>query len=234
MRRFPARGDLALATLDIWYNPPMRVLLIRHGQTAWNAEQRAQGQTDIPLDEEGREQARLLAEGLDDQPLARVLSSDLQRAFMTAEVLARPRNLTLEARPDLRERAFGQWEGVPFLEIRKRFTEEAMLAGLERSRIRPPGGESQQDVWNRLDPVVADLRATLESTAVVTHGGTCALLLARLLGSTLETAAAFRFDNTGVTTIERRPDGGFQLLAYNDVTHLRRPALAGSVDGAVR
>lgn len=222
------------SNLQTRYNPPMRVLLIRHGQTAWNAEQRAQGQTDIPLDDEGREQARLLAEGLDDQPLVRILTSDLQRASATAEPLAQRRKLLIEARPELRERAFGQWEGEPFVQINERFAEQARLAGLDRGRVRPPDGESQADVWNRLEPMVAHLRGACGPTAVVTHGGTCALLLARLLGSTLAAAAAFRFDNTGITTVERRPDGGFRLLAYNDVAHLRRPALAGSVDGAVR
>jgi broad specificity phosphatase PhoE len=212
----------------------MRAYLVRHGQTAWNAEQKAQGHTDIPLDAEGSEQARLLVAAFDERPFSRILTSDLQRARSTAVPLAERHGIQVEERLDLRERSFGEWEGRPFETIAKNFIELGLISGLPPEEIQPPGGESQLDVWNRLERVVKDIKALPEPVVIISHGGTCALLLARLLNGTLFTARSFRFDNTGVTTIARRPDGGYHLIRYNDSSHLRQAALSGSVDGTIR
>jgi 2,3-bisphosphoglycerate-dependent phosphoglycerate mutase len=212
----------------------MRVYLVRHGQTAWNAEQKAQGHTDIPLDNEGLEQARLLVHAFDQRPITRILTSDLERARSTAAPLAGRHAATLVERTDLRERSFGEWEGEPFETIARNFLELAVISGARPEEIRPPRGESQLDVWNRIEGVVAEIENFPEPQVVVSHGGTCAILLARLLRGTLFTARSFRFDNTGVTTIARRPDGGFHLIRYNDASHLRQAALSGSVDGTSR
>lgn len=212
----------------------MRVYLIRHGQTAWNAGRKAQGHTDIPLDEQGIEQAQLLVSAFANQPVARILSSDLQRTLMTAQPLAESFRIEIEPRTDLRERSFGEWEGLPFEQIAQRFIEQELLTGVPKEEIRPPGGESLLDVWHRLKAVDEELNQVHEPTVVVTHGGTCGLLLARLLSGSFLTSRSFRFDNTGVTTIARRPDTGFHLIGYNDSSHLRQPALSGSVDGTIR
>jgi broad specificity phosphatase PhoE len=212
----------------------MRVYLVRHGQTAWNAEQRAQGHTDVPLDGEGIEQARLLVQAFDGRPVSRILCSDLQRARSTALPLAERHTIDIEERVDLRERSFGDWEGEPFETIARNFIELAIISGSRPEEIQPPGGESQMDVWNRIDRLADDIESFHEPQVVVSHGGTCAILLARLLRGTLFTARSFRFDNTAVTTIARRPDGGFHLIRYNDASHLRVAALSGSVDGTIR
>lgn len=213
----------------------MRVYLVRHGQTAWNAEQKAQGHTDVPLDEEGARQAEALVEVFADRPFSRILSSDLQRAKATAAPLARKFGIAIAENEDLRERAFGDLEGHPFEMIAKYFIEQELTTGQPREEIRPPGGESQADVWDRLDGVVKNIEGYHEPQVVISHGGSCSLLLSRLLRGTIFTARAFRFDNTGITTIARRPDGGFHLIRYNESAHLRQPALiSGSVDGPVR
>jgi probable phosphoglycerate mutase len=212
----------------------MRVYLIRHGQTAWNAEQRAQGHTDIPLDDQGVEQARLLATGFDDVPFSRILCSDLQRAKSTATPLAERLKVEVQFRIDLRERSFGDWEATPFETIAQNFIEQELLTGKPREEVRPPGGESQLDVWNRLEAIAAEIESYHEPQVVVSHGGTCSLLLARLLRATPFTARSFRFDNTGVMTLLGRPDGGYQLIRYNDSSHLRQAALTGSLDGISR
>jgi broad specificity phosphatase PhoE len=212
----------------------MRVYLVRHGQTAWNAGHKAQGHTDIPLDEEGLEQARLLAHAFDERPFTRILSSDLRRAKDTAVPLAERHGIQVEERPELRERSFGDWEGNPYESIAQRFIEQEMFSNEARENIRPPNGESQQDVWNRIDRIAAEIETSHEPLVVVSHGGSSALLLARLLRGTLFTARSFRFDNTGITTVARRPDSGFHLIQYNDSQHLRRPALTGSVEGTIR
>lgn len=202
----------------------LRLSLIRHGQTAWNVEGRAQGHCDIPLDETGRDQVCRLGVaygGLFD----RVFSSDLRRAAETAQVLA-CHDTTLD--PALRERSFGEWEGLPFRD----FYAQMPADRSQEFHFRPPGGESFQDVWERLQDWTCQLTQAEGRVAVVSHGGTCALLMAILLRGTPETSRSFRLGNTAVTEFERRSDGRFTLLRYNCTRHLEAEPRAGGTDGS--
>ena len=190
----------------------MRLFVARHGQTAWNIGGRAQGHTDIPLDETGMSQARALARALEGVPIERVVSSDLQRARQTAEALG----LSVETRHELRERSFGEWEGRHYLDV----IEALEALGPDRLTVRPPGGESFADVWDRLDAIVAELRAESQTTLVVCHGATKAVLLARLLDGTLATCRAFKFPNCGLTEFERRGDGSLVMVRYAEPVSL--------------
>src|SRR4051812_36304655 len=98
----------------------MRLYIVRHGQTAWNAEERAQGHTDIPLDETGLKQAEFLGDMLAEEPIESVLTSDLQRSAQTARFIAQRLGVTIEQTPLLRERTFGEWEGLPYAEVGRR------------------------------------------------------------------------------------------------------------------
>lgn len=102
---------------------PTRLLLLRHGETAWNAETRIQGQLDIALNERGLWQAERLAQALAGEDLAAVYSSDLLRAHATAAALARHHGLPVLADAALRERGFGRFEGLTYAEIEARFPE---------------------------------------------------------------------------------------------------------------
>ncbi len=198
----------------------MRLYLIRHGQTGWNTEGRAQGHTDTELDDLGRQQADLVAHFFDRRPLSRVLSSDLTRCRQTAEPTAALTENTLELRAELRERTFGKLEGQHFTVLRAFIEGEIRDKGIARWDVKPEGGESLTDVWNRLDPIVDLIQTSEEDMAVFSHGGTCAVLLARLLDAKIETALCFRFENASVSELRRRPGGGWQLLSYSDQTHL--------------
>lgn len=211
----------------------MRVYLVRHGQTAWNASGRAQGHSDIPLDESGRRQAELVAEAFSSIDIERIWSSDLSRALQTAEAIAKAKRLKVEPRTELRERSFGDWEGRAFHEVAEAISLEAKKQNADRADVRAPGGESITDVWERIDAIARSVDRLDGPTAIVTHGGTGALLLARILGGPKELGKAFRFGNTGVTELHRRFDGSWTMMRYNDVTHcdsLRAP-IAGSIDG---
>ena len=209
----------------------MRILLIRHGQTAWNVESRAQGHTDIELNAVGERQAELLGLGLREYKIDRIMSSDLRRSMATAEQVALHQKLKVEPRFDLRERAFGEWEGLGFRDLRSRSQLAAEAQGMSIELVVPPGGESFCMVWERLHDVAKDLRSSKGVTAVVTHGGSCAMLLAHLLGSSIQVGRSFRFGNTGVTDLSLRGDGVLQLLRYNDLSHLALdPALAGILE----
>ena len=89
----------------------MRLYLVRHGQTAWNAEERAQGHSDIPLDHEGLRQAESLGRAFQDRKISLVLCSDLQRAKQTAQPIVEATGARFETTEQLRERGFGDWEG---------------------------------------------------------------------------------------------------------------------------
>ena len=93
------------------------ILLIRHGETAWNAVRKLQGHLDIPLNEEGLRQAKALATHLQNEKLDAIISSDLQRAMQTAQAIADLQNTSLQINPQLRERCFGDFEGKLYSEL---------------------------------------------------------------------------------------------------------------------
>lgn len=200
-------------------NNMLHLYLIRHGQTAWNIEGRAQGHTDIELDESGRAQAQQLAARFQDRVLDLVISSDLRRAHETAHALATTAQAPIVLKPDLRERSFGDWEGLDYRGVR----EQLNNLGTDHT-VSPPNGESLGDVWTRLDPIIEHLHTLSGHVAVVTHGGTCGLLLAKLLGAPIHCGRSFRFGNTAVTELRRRPDGGWTLEVYADTSHLSAPS----------
>lgn len=199
----------------------MRLYLVRHGQTAWNAAEKAQGHTDIPLDATGIEQAELLAKTFSREHLDLILCSDLQRSRQTAQLISDSVGVPLEASRLLRERSFGEWEGMPYAEIGRLTGVAVSEQGLgSLYEACPPGGESLQMAWDRIEPLIDRLRAMAENTLVVGHGGVSALMLAQLVRGTLDTSRAFRFSNCAVTELARRPDGTFQLVRFNDAVHL--------------
>ena len=148
-----------------------RLLLLRHGQSTWNAAGRWQGWADPPLTPLGEAQAQGAAAALEGAGITAVAASDLERARRTAELIAAHLGLDgvrVDAR--LRERDGGEWSGMQRAEIIERFP--GMLEAWREGRLeRPPGGERDVDLLARVSEVLEEL-ATLDGTvAVVTHGG---------------------------------------------------------------
>ena len=130
------------------------LFLVRHGETDWNAAGRWQGQTDIPLNPRGREQAREVAGRLRGEGLGAIASSDLLRARTTAEIVAAELGLVVNhLDPGLRERRFGCFEGLTREEVAVRFP-EAWTRYLADPGPAPPGGESRDALLGRLLPAV--------------------------------------------------------------------------------
>jgi probable phosphoglycerate mutase len=213
----------------------MRLYLVRHAQTAWNALNRAQGHADEPLDEVGIEQARAVATAFIGTEVSRVLTSDLARARRTAEFIAEATQAELTLDRRLRETFLGNWEGREFPEI---LADRRALASNDDPyalSVRPPRGESTRDVWERIAGAASEIDASLEQTVIVVHGGAGALLLARLVRANLETGTSFRFGNASITELERRQDGRWAFVRLNDTSHLNgAPILSGSLDGSTR
>jgi broad specificity phosphatase PhoE len=162
-----------------------RILLARHGETAWNALGRLQGHTDIVLDEAGREQARVLASAIASAGIAAVWTSDLARARETGEIVAATLGLAAPAvDPELRERRFGVFEGLTREQCAAEHP-EAWQAWLAQTTA-PPGGESRLDATTRMTRALTRI-ATREAgpVLVVSHGGVMRLWLMELLGSSI-------------------------------------------------
>ncbi len=158
------------------------IYLIRHGITDWNRDSRMQGQTDIPLNAEGMEQARRMAERLANlsAPPQVVISSDLSRARQTAEIVAQRLNLCLETTPLLRETNLGDWEGLTHNEIIERGDAELFERYQENSFLnRPPNAETLESAWGRMTTALTQIkeRYPSESFAIVGHGGSLRVLL---------------------------------------------------------
>jgi broad specificity phosphatase PhoE len=134
------------------------LLLVRHGETDWNAEGRLQGHTDRPLSDYGRRQAQQLAGEREDEELEAIYSSDLARARETAEIVGERLGLPVVLDPDLREKDWGTWEG---------------LNAVERDRVEFVGEttEAHQERMLRALRRIAERHPGDRRVLVVTHGG---------------------------------------------------------------
>lgn len=163
---------------------PTRLVLIRHGETDWNREGRYQGQADPPLNARGREQARTLAQQLRPLELQVLYSSPLRRAWETAQILAQELGLPVFPDPRLKEIHQGEWQGLLVTEIQQRYP-QLFRAWQERPwQVRPPGGETLEEVQRRVYQAVDDLiaRHLGQTIGLVSHRLPIALLLIRYQG----------------------------------------------------
>jgi len=201
--------------------PGTLVLLVRHGETQWNLDQRIQGHQDVPLTERGMEQARRLAACLAAEPPHAIYSSDLQRSRLTAELLA-PDRTEIRTDPRLREAEFGEWEGLSLAEIRSRHPEDFENWRRDALTHRPPGGETIEALKDRCMSALAEAlpRHPGERVLVVSHGGPVRAMVCGLLGLPLEVYPRLRVENTAVTRILFTERGAI-LAGFNDVSHLR-------------
>jgi glucosyl-3-phosphoglycerate phosphatase len=159
---------------------PRRLVLLRHGRTAWNAERRFQGQADPPLDEVGRAQAYEVAALIAALRPELLVSSDAARALQTAEIVGDVVALPVVKEPRLRERNLGHWEGLTREEVAERYPDEYAdwMAGLDVSRR---GGETRDEVAERASAAWAELPLA-GTTVLVTHSATAMALTNSLLG----------------------------------------------------
>lgn len=206
-----------------------RLVLVRHGETAWNVGLRIQGHTDIPLNAVGRWQAERVAAALADEGLNAIYSSDLQRAAHTADAIGRVAGLAAQRDVALRERAFGEFEGASFTEIEARWPEAARRWRAREPDFQPGGGESLNVFSERCVAVAHRLAAAHpgQTIALVAHGGVLDCLYRAATGLAVDAPRSWQLGNATVNRLLYTGEG-LTLVGWNDSAHL---ALGAGVDG---
>jgi broad specificity phosphatase PhoE len=201
--------------------PPERILLIRHGETDWNAEGRWQGFASTELNSVGRAQAAALAAFLAQRPISAIYSSDLPRTWQTALPLARALGLQPQADPRWREINLGRFQGLTRAEMLEQYPDEMTARSADMWGYTYPEGESRRDLQNR---AYAAWQSVLKNTldghevAIVSHGGTIKTLLWKLFGED-DARLEAPIPNTSITTLEA-VDGAYLLRAVGEIPHL--------------
>jgi len=185
---------------------------VRHGATAYNAERRFQGQTDIPLSDEGRLQAARLAARLREERFERIYTSDLLRARQTAAAIAKPHGLQPIADGRLREFAFGAWEGLTWAEILAERPHLNVANWHHAQHYAPEGGENFDAVCDRVRSFCDDLAALgIRRAVAVTHAGTLHALLSVLDLPESKQAVPVNFFPASITRVVAEDGGGWRL-----------------------
>lgn len=195
-----------------------RLILARHGETPYNKQGIIQGELDTDLNETGIEQARQLSERLRDEDITAVYASTLQRAKKTAEIIAGPHKLEVESIADLRERSFGELEGMPADERAEKIDEE----GISWKEWTPEGGEHPEDVAERTVPVVESIRKQHpdETVVAVAHGQVNRSILATLVGADAGHGHVIKQDNACINELAYEDYRGWRIHRVNDTSHL--------------
>lgn len=192
------------------------IYLVRHGKVALeDGQRRYVGQLDVPLAEEGRRQARAMARRFAHAELTAIWCSDLSRCRETAAVVGEAAGVAPVARPDLREIAMGDWEGLAFHDVARRFPEAFRARGEDLAGYRTPGGESFADCSRRAVAAFEELAATTAGNVLlVGHAGVNRLILCHLLGMPVANLFRLGQDPACLDVIQHGP-GGFQVRIVN-------------------
>ena len=198
-----------------------RLCLVRHGETAWNAEHRVQGQLDVPLNSIGQVQALAASKVLAQEKFDAIYSSDLTRARQTAQPAASFLAKEILLEKDLRERHYGIFERLTYAEVKLRYPEDYARFAAHDPEYAFRTGESLKDFSARSIAVVSRLAQEHEgqNILVFTHGGVLDMLYRFVTGLPLNAPRDFGIPNAGLNRIEVTPAGS-RIRAWADVAHL--------------
>jgi broad specificity phosphatase PhoE len=200
-----------------------KLILVRHGQSTWNAQGRIQGWADPPLDETGHEQARRLALRLaaEEHGISAIYSSPLLRARQTAEAVGLALELIVQTDDRLKENNIGLLAGLTGEEVEHQFPEWIAARRASLEWVPPPGGEDRDAFVKRAVAAMCDIvtHHPEQTVAIVSHVGTLGVYLAHLLEMPIRRSLPFQFDNASLSVVkvsERR----VRLFKLNDTAHL--------------
>ena len=198
-----------------------RLCMVRHGETAWNAEGRVQGQLDVPLSAVGLAQARCVAAALAERRFSALYSSDLRRARQTAQPAAEKLGLEVRVDARLRERHYGAFQGLTYAKAK-----ECLPEDYARFKARAPefafgSGESLRAFFERATQCIDAIarRHDGAEVLVVTHGGVLEMAYRRATGCGLSTPRRCELPNAALNWIEAGAQG-WRVLGWADCGHL--------------
>lgn len=199
----------------------VRLCLVRHGETAWNAQQRLQGWTDVPLNAEGERQARAAARALAGVAFDAIVASPLQRALATAQAIAAGRPVRVHTDPRLRERHHGDLQGLTRGQIALAAPRVHEALQERRPGYLPPGGESVEAFAARVHAALEDLRHGHPGGTVlaVAHGGVLDMAYRLASDHDLHSPRRHALPNAALNWLSATP-AGWRVDAWGLVDHL--------------
>lgn len=198
------------------------IFLVRHGETDWNQESRFRGRVDIPLNDNGLEQAKKVGQALKDVPLAAVYCSPLSRALQTAEEIASIHDLHLQEHEGFNDMDFGEWQGLSGSEVRLRYPKEFRMWVDTPQKVKPPEGESLLEVRKRCWPALEKLasRHRNEIIAIISHQVIIKSLLLSVLGLGESHFWRLEQDPCSINVLRYHSSGNLMISCINETCHL--------------
>ena len=194
---------------------------VRHGQTEWNLLGKTQGHGNSDLTPKGIEQAELLADSMTKYPIDYIYSSDLGRAYQTAEIIGNKLNIEVEKTEALREMNFGTWEGRIIKDIIEEDPELYKMWRNEPHLAKIPQGETLSQIKERTDAFIKEINEKYDGKHIVlvTHSLCARIMLLSFLDSYVKNIYRINQANTALNIIELR-DYGPVVMKMNDTTHI--------------
>lgn len=199
----------------------MKIYLARHGETDWNLGNKIQGQTDTPLNDNGKKQAQELAEKISREmgKIGSIYSSRYKRALETARIIGRKLSLFPVVYQGLEEICLGKWEGYTWKQVREEFPDEYQRWHQNRRYETPPGGESYQQLLNRLLPALDSImKAEEQDTLVVTHSAVIMTLMSYVYDTPFEDMAR-NYKTGNAVIVELKPDLFYERYLKNKTAY---------------
>lgn len=212
--------------VEIPTNLVTRFCLVRHGETEWNAARRIQGQIDIGLNETGLRQAERAGHWLASAGIAALYSSDLKRAWTTAQAIGRVLGLSPRSVPEMRERRYGVFEGLTYDEAKAKHPAGYAAFEGRNAAYNFENGESLSEMFDRVTGKLKEIAAAHpgQSVVVVLHGGVLDIINRFVRGNSLETPRDFLIPNAGLNWIAT-VDGAWRIETWGETAHLEAGAL---------
>jgi broad specificity phosphatase PhoE len=209
----------------------VNIILIRHGETDWNTEQIFRGRIDVPLNQLGLSQAEAVGLSLKNRTIDALHSSPLKRAFETAKMLAKGRNLEIISEDGFIDINFGLWQGIPHQKVKEDFKDLYARWISKPHTVTFPEGESLEEVKDRsekaLDTIIKSNPG--KTVGIVSHRVVNKVLLCAVLGLDLSHFWYIRQDTCAVNSFEHK-EGNYYLSCLNDTCHLKNVKGASKVD----
>jgi broad specificity phosphatase PhoE len=199
-----------------------QIILVRHGQTPWNKDKIFRGSKDIPLNDQGREEARLAGEWLKGEIIHAAYTSPLSRSRDTALTIARHHNLEVKDLPGLADLSYGDWEGVPLKDVKVKYADLYRQWEAAPHTVRFPNGETLEVLRTRALTAVEEVvqRHPDQIVLLAAHRAVNKVLIATFIG--LNNSHFWRIgqDTTAINRFHRVGDV-WHIMLVNDTCHLR-------------